>query len=68
MPKCLSELTSKPLSARSSWAFRSACRLDLLVPYFVAYFFISAPGVCCSGASLWNDTPPAGLSMILQVI
>src|SRR6218665_1571194 len=66
-PRHLCELMSKPLSARSSRPLRSADRCDLLVPW--SHTSLSQKrAFAVVGPALWNDTPPALRSVMLQGI
>src|SRR6218665_2251008 len=63
----LSVLMSKPLSALSSHLLRSADRCDLLVPWSRTSLFQNR-AFAVVGPALWNDTPPALWSVMLQGI
>src|SRR6218665_1112819 len=66
-PKYLRELMSKQLSARSSRPLRSADRCDLLVPW-PSTFLSQNRTIAFVDPALWNDAPPALLSVLLQWI
>src|SRR6218665_33029 len=63
----LCELMSKPLSAHSSRPLRSADDCDLLVPWSSTFLSQNRAFVVV-GPALWNDTPPALRSVMLQGI
>jgi len=64
-PRYLCELRSKPLSARSSRPLRSADPCDLLVPW--SHTSLSQNrAFAVVGPALWNYTPPALRSVMLQ--
>src|SRR6218665_399807 len=60
------ELISKPLSARSSRPLRSADRCDL-IPWFRTSLSQNR-AFAVVGPALWNDSPPALRSVMLQGI
>src|SRR6218665_257518 len=66
-PKYLSELIFKPQSARSSRPLRSADRCFLLVPWSRTSLSQNRAFVV-AGPALWNDTPPALRSVMVQGI
>src|SRR6218665_482273 len=66
-PRYLCELMSKPLSARSSRPLRSADRCDLIVPWSRTSLSQNR-AFAVVGPALWNDTPPALRSVMLQGI
>ena len=59
------DVTTKPLSARSSRPLRSADRCDLLVPW-PRTSLSQNRAFAVVGPALWNDTPPALRSVMLQ--
>src|SRR6218665_1887706 len=65
-PRYLCELMSKPLSARSSRLLLSADRCDL-VPWSRTSLSQNW-AFAVVGPALWNDTPPALRSVMLQGI
>jgi|SRR6218665_560177 len=66
-PKYLRELMSKPLSARSSLLLRSADRCDLFAPW--SHTSLSQNrAFAVVGPALWNESPPALQSVMLQGI
>src|SRR6218665_1028473 len=65
--KYLCELMFQPLSARSSRPLRSADRCDLLVPRSPTSLSQNQ-AFTVVGPALWNDTPPALWSVMLQRI
>src|SRR6218665_1521572 len=66
-PKYLCERMSKPQSACSSRPLHSADRFDLLVPW--SHTSLSQNRTfAVVGPALWNDTPPALRSVMLQGI
>src|SRR6218665_3679494 len=64
-PRYLCALMSKPLSARSSRPLRSADRCDLLVTWSRTSLSQNR-AFAVVGPALWNDTPPALRSVMLQ--
>ena len=63
----LCELMSKPLSARSSRPLCSADRSHLVVPWSLGPTSLSQNrAFAVVGPALWNDTPPALRSVMLQ--
>src|SRR6218665_1198689 len=64
--KYFCELLSKPLSARSSRPLRSADRCDLVPWSCTSLSQNRAFALVCT--ALWNDSPPALLSVMLQRI
>src|SRR6218665_1824122 len=66
-PKYLCELMSKPPSARSSRPLRSADRCDLLIPWSRTSLSQNR-AFAVVGPALWNDSPSALRSVMLQGI
>src|SRR6218665_249105 len=66
-PKYLRELMSKPSSARSSRPLRSADRCDLLIPWSRTSLSQNR-AIAVVGTALWNDSPLALRSVMLQGI
>src|SRR6218665_3408204 len=66
-PKYLCELMSKPPSARSSRPLHSGDRCDLLIPWSRTSLSQNR-AFAVVGPALWNDSPPALQSVMLQGI
>src|SRR6218665_1124063 len=66
-PKYLCELMSKPPSSRSSRPLPSADRCDLLIPWSRTSLSQNR-AFAVVGPALWNDSPPALRSVMLQGI